>query len=184
MIELVIDLETTGFIKTSVPFSDESQPHIVQIGAIMREDKAIIQTIGMYVNCPIEVPDSALKVHGISQEKTMLLGIDPALATVILVHLMASSDLVIAHNIDFDLNILKVACERYGAKMPEYNALCTMKAWASHFGEKWPKLADAYRKAAPENAASETLKDHDALDDVRKALTIKDYLDSKLAVSS
>lgn len=179
MIELAIDVETTGFPIVSKPLDHDDQPHIVQFGAIMRKDKCEVSSMNIYVKCPIEIPHGAFKVHGISQMDTIMMGVPMDSIIFPIGKLIAHSDVVIGHNISFDMKMLHIAAARSeGVEIDHDNQFCTMKQWANTHSGKWPKLDDAFSKVTNEP----DMPSHNAFYDAKKSLAIYDFLNKCLSL--
>lgn len=187
------DFETTGFIAKGLPLSHESQPHIVQVGAIVTDPSG--RKIGSFdvVVRPDgwKISDSAAAVHGISQEFAEQNGIAEKAAFGLIKAFMKRATLRVAHNEDFDQAILRVASYRYddGELANQMNSIpffCTMLGTidicklpstnkmrlVGMDGFKSPKLSEAY-----EHLFGEKLEGaHDAMVDIFACKRIYDHL--------
>lgn len=111
----IYDTETTGFPHFKLPSDDPSQPHLVDICALLyRPDgtledsfEAIIRPDGWVI------PDEAAAIHGITQEMAMDLGIPEAEALDGFLAIHAKAELRVAHNCSFDDRIMRIALKRY-----------------------------------------------------------------------
>ena len=180
---LFFDTETTGFPVKGAPCSDEKQPHLVQIAAILYDEKfneiANVSEI-IYPEALIFgqeqswiIPESAAKIHRITQARAVEHGKNIHKVLNQFDEMLQSSKMLIAHNIDFDLKILKIAYTRIGLdlNLPE-NLFCTMKSttdickipnnrgWG---GYKWPNLSELHTFLFSESFDGA----HDALVDVK-----------------
>lgn len=183
---LFFDTETTGFIKPDLPTGHEDQPHCVQLAAIMTDD---LGNEEVCVNVIIRpdgwaVPERAAAIHGITTEKAARYGIREQVASVIFYDLTCRADLLVAHNIQFDRQVVATMFERTKRaewKLPEAQ-FCTMEAAtpvvnlpptprmrAAGFNKpKAPKLEECIQ-----HFYGETLEGaHDALVDVRACARI------------
>lgn len=109
MTSLVFDTETTGLPNYKAPVNDKSQPYIVQLAAILLDDND--ETI-MEFNTIIQpegwtVPEAAAAVHGITTDKAQRYGIPILSALHIFKKMYDKADYLVAHNIDFDLRMLR-----------------------------------------------------------------------------
>jgi DNA polymerase III subunit epsilon len=105
---LFFDTETTGLPVEHLPIGHEDQPHVVQLAAILTEDDG---TERASINLTVHpdgwtVPDGAARVHGITTELAARTGIRAAVAAVLFGDLMKKADLLVAHNIKFDRQLL------------------------------------------------------------------------------
>lgn len=177
---LIYDFETTGKAEFKLPAGHPSQPHVVQLGALMIDEEGNeIQ----YVNLIVKpeswvVPVAASNIHGITHEMALDRGIPKILMLGVLMNLIKISDLVVGHNIAFDDFVLQSEMMRNGKGIPPYDTFCTMTAMTKvcqlsggRYGDyKWPKLSEAYEFAFGEELQGA----HDAMVDVRA--TAKLYL--------
>jgi DNA polymerase-3 subunit epsilon len=67
--QLFFDFETTGIIHANLPEAHESQPHIVQVAALLIVDGREVSSIDVIVDPGNEIPIGAAKIHGITTEK-------------------------------------------------------------------------------------------------------------------
>jgi DNA polymerase III epsilon subunit-like protein len=106
---LVFDTETTGLPKTreSADKAPNNWPHIVSISwAILNTDTNIIEKQENYVVKPINwvIPVESTGIHGITHEYAMQHGSN--LLDVINAFQSETYDGIIAHNVNFDINVL------------------------------------------------------------------------------
>lgn len=171
--KLVFDTETTGLLKKGLPLSHESQPRIVQLGAILYGDDASVRA---EINLIIKpdgwtVPPEAAAVHGITTEIAEKFGVPIQFALSVFNQLVKLADLVIAHNFDYDNPVVEGEFERLGKSSPFIgkNNFCTMKAATDVVKEqgprgfKWPKLQTTHKFLF----GTEFEGAHDAMADVR-----------------
>lgn len=177
---LFFDTETTGFAKFNLPSSDPSQPHLVQLAAILTEDDGSpISSLSTIVKCPVPIPVAASNVHKIDDIKAAALGVDPFLACEMFKQMYAISNTIVGHNISFDIKIMQAAifratgeefkldkpkeCTMQTAK-PILQLPATAKQVAAGFGGgfKVPKLEECYKHFFNEDLDGA----HDALIDV------------------
>lgn len=179
--KLVFDTETTGLIKKGVPLSDPSQPRVVQLGAILFEDDG---TVRGELNLIIKpdgwtVPQVCVDVHGITTEIAEKCGVPIAIALSAFNRLSLLADTMIAHNFDYDDQVLRGEFERLGrpAEFAKKNNFCTMKAATevvkipSAKGFKYPRLQETHKFLFGEEFEGA----HDAMADVRACKRV--YLD-------
>jgi DNA polymerase-3 subunit alpha len=168
---LVFDTETTGLPKDrNVPAKNlpNNWPHIVSISWVVLEDDVIVSS-NSYIVKPKDwmIPQDSEKIHGISNFKAHARGHD--LESVIQKFMMEPYDLMVAHNLEFDENVLVNAIywdlsrkdfhEFPGAKycsMKLSRDICKITSKNSTF-YKSPKLSELYSFVFGENPNTENL---------------------------
>ncbi len=120
---IVIDTETTGLPKRvngkfTCPknnISDYDTARVIEIGYIIfdRSHNNIFQR-SLLINNGIDIPEASTKIHGITREMIEKDGIATDIAFDILSKdlLRFSPETIIAHNIDFDYNVILSECYR------------------------------------------------------------------------
>lgn len=106
MTGLFFDTETTG-VKTK--WTPDFKPALVQLGAILQDldTKRVLAEINL-VNCEVgEIPEAASDVHGITTEMAKTIGIQAVLIDEVFARLMKKADIVVAHNINYDLDVVE-----------------------------------------------------------------------------
>jgi DNA polymerase-3 subunit epsilon len=100
------------------------------------------------------IPKEVERIHGISTEKAKREGVNIRLALEPFVKYIENADLIIAHNVNFDMIILHGELDRLGydvSKISKIKEYCTMlssteyvqAAWNSYYENyKWPKLIE------------------------------------------
>ena len=183
---LVFDFETTGLIP-SVPFLlsrkeilDE-MPHAVQFAFSYLDTEADTLTdFNFYLKVPIPIENS--NIHGVTKEMSDA-GCDFADAFPDFLELYERCDKVVAHNIEFDVRILRIECFRRGIvlKLDESKRYCTMLEGAKNLGsKKWPKLGELYTHLYGKTL----LRLHDASVDVKACLRCYGALTSTVVPSA
>ena len=113
---VVFDLETTGL--------DANADRIIEIGAIKLNAMGQVDQFSSLVTTDIELTDDIIKLTGISPD--MLVG-QPGIATVLPEFLaFIEGSILVAHNAEFDMSMLKAACSRLGLDL-EWPCFCTLK---------------------------------------------------------
>ena len=115
---LIFDTETTGLLPKYFSNNDKNilsnlsiLPYIVQFSCILFDSKTM--KILDKIDSIIKIPDNAVvsedstKVHGITKEDTRK-GVDIITVLDKFNQLFKSCDLLVAHNLQFDSNILKI----------------------------------------------------------------------------
>lgn len=175
MIDLVFDTETTGFALFKESHTNERQPHLVQLAARLVEGDELHGAFQCVVNGTVKCDEGATKTHGITEEKRRRVGVEPIEAVGMFVSFVGRADRIVAHNIAFDMLIMKAAYYRAGLhdlmKVLEAKPyICTMreltpimKIPSARGGYKWPKLIEAYKELVDPAGFSGA---HDAMVDV------------------
>ena len=148
---LFFDTETTGL----KPYQD----HIVQLAWILADEYREVVGRGNLIVAPdgYTIPPGAARIHGITTAKARACG--EALDDVLHDFNRDAVDahILVAHNLDFDLAILRTAYRRamYQSPLEGKVAICTMKSstqWcrlpfsSGRSGYKWPKLEELHAK--------------------------------------
>lgn len=116
----VFDTETTGLPKSKIinDLSLSLWPHIVQFSYIIydTELKKIVKTVDLVIRIPenINISDEVSDIHGITNfiSQTSQYKIEDALIHFSNDYLNYGIDLIIGHNLSFDINMLKVELMR------------------------------------------------------------------------
>lgn len=168
---LFFDTETTGKANFNAPPDAEYQPRIVQLGALLCDEKECeIASINLIIRPVFEIPVEASNVHGITTEFAKSCGVPVFYALQLFWALVRQADLLVAHNIAFDSFIIKGESLRFVTDTLEKPEVCTMKAMTPrckipgrYEDYKWPKLSEAYRHAFGKDLDGA----HDAMSDIR-----------------
>ena len=107
MIALFFDTETTGIKTWKDP---EFKPALVQLGAILQhvESGRVLAEVNLIANQyqGKKIPAEAAAVHGITDDLAENYGVDPKLIDIIFAALLKKTDILVAHNMDYDLDIM------------------------------------------------------------------------------
>ena len=184
---LIFDTETTGLPKSRKPSKEEPNnwPHIVSISwVILNSETNEVEKERSYIVNPVnwEIPEESVRIHGITKETATQLG--QPLAKVLGEFLAEDYDTLVAHNMEFDYNVLDNAV-RWDLEMAfseiKKPKICTMELGRNLcnlktlFGKpKAPKLKELYETAF--QTLPEETQLHNSLYDV-KVLTkiIQEY---------
>lgn len=188
---LFYDTETTGLINFKRRSHDPSQPHLVQLAALLMDDEGNeIQSLSVIIEPNgYEIPKEASDVHGITTEFAKKVGIPLEYAVMPFLNMAHKANQLVAHNISFDNRVIKIAKKRLpDIKFPEMTAtnFCTMnksksivnlpatpKMIAAGFtGPKVPKLEECIKHFFDEELEGA----HDALVDVRACARVYYHL--------
>jgi DNA polymerase-3 subunit epsilon len=182
---LVFDTETSGMANFRRPPSDPSQPHLVQLGAILFSDEhRVLQEINLIVKPEgFTIPKEASDIHGITQEMAMSCGLPLWIVISMFREISNMAPIHVAHNLQFDAMIISASvnrvCDALGAlAWIEHEGFCTMKTMTpicklkGPFGFKWPNLQEAH-----EHATGSLFEGaHDAMADVRACAKVYRWL--------
>lgn len=189
MIILAADTETTGFA-SDAPLDDPKQPHIVQLGALLKEDDVVRAEINLIIKPDgWVVPAQVAEIHGISTEIAEKYGVPLRLAMEAFEHLVRQADLLVFHNFAYDNKLIQIAHARLKMKsaFTSKKWFCTMQATtpilklpkARGGGYKWPKLQEAYAHFFGEEFDGA----HDASADVRATERVFSHLRKEELIS-
>jgi DNA polymerase III epsilon subunit-like protein len=136
---LVFDTETTGLPteKNASILLTEKWPYIVQLSYLLYDtDQAmVIDYIDRIIKLPhnIKIPKESTDIHKITNEMCAEKGVDIKRELIDLNSVMLKADIIVAHNLSFDKNMIMVECLRHkiiqnftqnSMRKPEF---CTMK---------------------------------------------------------
>ena len=189
---LFFDTETTGLpVNFYEPYTNiENWPRLVQLSWITEDTDTKEKKENDFIIRPegFTIPDAAAKIHNITTEIAERDGVNLRAALSDFVQDMLLADLLVAHNIEFDKNVIcseiyrtaiKLMGEKellleFGFRIQNYfmnkRSICTMKLGTNYTkiktagGDyKWPKLIELYRHFFGRDFEGQ----HDALDDIR-----------------
>ena len=181
---LFFDTETTGLPRDyDEPYTNvKNWPRLVQLSWIIEDsDKKELEERDFIIKPDgFIIPEKATKIHHIRHDWAERNGKD--LFTVLheFYSYLIEADLLVGHNIEFDINIVAAEFFRLGNKFPEFkkcakhldsmHIFCTMETGAyytkieTYNGEyKWPKLIELYRHLFGHDFKGA----HNSLDDIR-----------------
>lgn len=185
-VRLFIDTETTG-----LPLNDKAAytnldnwPYLVQVALIIEDDNYGILAKRNIILKPdgYSIPESSARIHGISNTKAVKEGEDRKQVICFLDTVLYNSDIIIGHNILFDLNVVKAEITRVKGienalfVKKEPNIMDTMKMGTNvckipnlYFYSrqdqpyKYPKLDELYYKLFHKHFDDQ----HDAMSDIQ-----------------
>jgi DNA polymerase-3 subunit epsilon len=189
---LFLDCETTGLADFNKRARDPSQPHMVQMAAILTDDlggaleehNVLIKPDGW------KIPKEASDVHKITDEIAAI-GIAEKHAAEILLAMIRKSQLLVGHNIQFDKFIARIAMRRFELITDEDDVawkamptFCTMRQMTDicrlpgkFEGKfKWPNLSEACQHIGKPLVGA-----HDAMADLRACKEIYFWLKARKA---
>lgn len=189
---LYFDTETTGIPNPRLPWNHESQPRIISLAYVALDEKwneleyyhSLVKPDGW----EIDEEGKAFAAHKITTARCEELGSSIRGVLTILAIAMHTYARLYAYNINFDLDMLRIECDKADLPWPnfppQYDLLpmakvaCQlpptdkMKA-AKRFGFKPPKLSEALKILCNEDFPDA----HDALADVRASIKIHQKLE-------
>jgi len=125
------DTETTGIPSRTLPLSDESQPRILSLAAILTDDEGnIVESMDTLIYHPgLEIPEFITKINGITQADCEARGIPIAEALVRYNDMKSRSHTRVAHNISFDKQMIARETLALGLEHQPYHgeSFCTVK---------------------------------------------------------
>ena len=178
---LIFDTETTGMVQFRRPPEDASQPDLIQLGMLLVDTvdwqpRARHSTLVQLAE-GVSIDPGAREAHGISEEDCARYGVAPIVACSLFNQACMQADIIVAHNLAFDVSIMKTALFRIGNKPHRLDGrqqVCTKEASTDvlklpgKYGYKWPTLAEAYL-----HYTGKTIEGaHDALVDTEACLEI------------
>jgi DNA polymerase-3 subunit alpha len=139
------------------------------------DEQQVYSAINVFIHTETEIPEDAYKVHRIDRALTERVGITRLRACQLLDSFARKADVLVGHNIEFDINIMMAATLREGGKGEALKKprFCTMKEAVEHCklpnpkrpGQyKWPSLQEAYTILIDARGFSGA---HDAMADAR-----------------
>lgn len=187
-VKLFIDTETTGLpLNDNLPYTDlKNWPYLVQVALIIEDDNYGILAKRNIILKPdgYTIPESATKIHGISNERAVKNGEDRDKVISFLDLALYKSDIIIGHNVSFDLNVIKSEIIRIKGienaffKKKKHIVIDTMKMGSNickipylsfhtrlSMPNKYPKLDELYYKLFNKHFNNQ----HDAMADVQAA---------------
>ena len=157
---LIFDTETTGLPKNyNAPHTDlDNWPRLVQIAWQLHDNKGNLLSDQNFIIKPVgfTIPFNSVKIHGITTERALEEGKDLAEALQVFEEDIRKAQLLIGHNIEFDLNIMGAEFVRAAleTKMWDTSHYCT-KDETTDFVQipggrggkfKWPTLTELHTK--------------------------------------
>lgn len=138
---LFFDTETVGMINRKVKDKPQFQPDIVQLAAVLEDKNRRILGAMSVLIAEVKVADSS-KYHGITQEMVDEYGIPRVTALDMFGYFLARSELIIAHNIEFDEIVMKSEIARSDLELRKVNG-----SGAEAFN--WPTLYCTKEASSP-----------------------------------
>lgn len=148
---LILDTETTGLPrkKVSALVQAENWPHIVSISwIVMESDTNKVLEKKTYIIKPNGwiIPEDSIKIHGITNEFADKYGAD--LGEVMKEFLLIDYDMMIAHNLVFDENVI-INAIRWDTNQPEFTGFHKLKACTMQLGKDICRLPSLSTSMSP-----------------------------------
>ena len=172
---LFFDTETTGIPRNyKAPASDHRNwPRLVQIAWLLVDKDANEVASAEHIVKPdgFTIPQDAARIHGITTEMAAQNGIELKEVLAAITPNINKASALVAHNIQFDENILGAEFLRVGSSniVELKQRKCTMQGATNYcripgpYGYKWPTLQELHMKLFGESFEGA----HRALSDVR-----------------
>lgn len=180
---LIFDTETTGFpLKGDIAIDHPTQPYLVQIAMLLLDETfEEVACASFVIRQPedFDIPTRASDIHGITTDYAQYWGVPVMLALSTFHNFAQKAKFLVAHNIDFDMAIMRIAFARATKTFAFAQELfCTMKSMTdvckikAPWGNKWPKLTEAH-----EFAFGGSFDDaHDAFADVKATARVYKWI--------
>ncbi|MBP3473122.1 MAG: 3'-5' exonuclease [Paraprevotella sp.] len=185
-VRLFIDTETTGLpLNDNLPYTDLGNwPNLVQVALIIEDDNYGVLAKRNIILKPdgYSIPESATKIHGISNAKAANHGEGRNKVISFLDLALYNSDIIVGHNVSFDLNVIKSETIRIKGienalfTKKKHSVIDTMKigmnickipnlSFHSRLSQpyKYPKLGELYYKLFNKHFKNQ----HDAMVDIQ-----------------
>jgi|TARA_Y100000296_G_scaffold27769_1_gene32441 DNA polymerase-3 subunit epsilon len=153
---LFFDTETNGLWRRDLKVDHDDQPHMVSIAAQLCDMKEKVVGQMAFRMKPSDInfiiPKDVEEIHGISTKNAEQTGISTRIALELFKELLEKTDILVAHNTAFDLQIIERAFNEFGIKykLPKL-IYCTMmmaknemKLQGKLDDYKFPKLKECY----------------------------------------
>lgn len=155
MLACLFDTETTGIYNYKLPANHPDQPDVVQLCAMLCDKEKVYSAINLFIHEDTEIGEGAYNVHRIDRKMTERVGISRLRACQLLDSFARKADILVGHNISFDVNMMLAANYRSGGQglSLKKTQFCTMKSSTDICklpnpkrpgAFKWPSLKEAY----------------------------------------
>lgn len=152
---LIFDTETTGLCDFKAYYDAPQQPHLVQLAALLYEERRLIGALNVIVKPNVLIPQKASDVHGITDVMADAVGLSPRVVLPFFNKWVVKADRIVAHNLKYDMMIMCGAYHREGYPVDNLqlpSRVCTvlstmdiLKLPGKYGSFKWPTLDEAYR---------------------------------------
>ncbi len=153
---LFFDTETTGLPRNwNAPVTQTNNwPRMVQLAWLQYDNQGNLISEGNRIIKPdgFRIPNQAAAVHGITTIYALKNGSDLSSVLAEFSKYAGESNILVAHNMDFDEKIIGAEYIRLGLKSSLFDAqrICTMKTTTDmckipgKYGYKWPTLSELH----------------------------------------
>ncbi len=165
---LFYDTETTGLPLFNEPSDDPRQPHIVQLAAILvdLDSRKELASIDLTIEpTDWEIPEDVVKIHGITTEQALQIGVCESHAIEVFIQLWQSADLRVGHNEQFDARMVKIALHRFH----DNGYGCEPELWKAGRAECTQLLSTPILKLPPTDRMRATGRSHFKSANLREA---------------
>jgi len=180
---VVVDVETTGLlIDDTMPTikkvkeNPDWYPCIVQIAWItLTRNYEVVEKNSYYIKQSVKIPESAIQIHGITDEICESEGNDLSTILLKLKNSIEDCDYIVGHNIMFDKYVIEAECLKNSIPKPFKNMkkYDIMSMGSSVQKRKRFKLADLAKSVIGNDIIEKNnIKFHDAMSDVWITATI------------
>ena len=172
MLALIFDTETTGLIPKNEELKNTDKfPYIVQISWLVYDidNNKLISLQDHIIKCKIEIPDDSIKIHKITNEISQSEGISMNTALKLFEKDYKKSDIIVAHNLEFDKKMYIIEAlrnkraqlfrnlynlEKEYCTMKETTNFCNIECQGKDGKKymKYPKLHELYKIIFKEEA--------------------------------
>ncbi len=172
---LFFDTETAGLPKNwnTDMFDTENWPRLVQLAYILSDSDGTLIKKSNFIIKPngFVIPEEASKIHRITNERARMEGVELSEVLNDFKKALETSHAIIAHNINFDINVVgaEFVRTRLSIDFTKAKQICTMKSSTNFcaikgpYGYKWPKLSELHFKLFNKDFSEA----HDALFDIQ-----------------
>ena len=153
---LFFDIETTGLpkVRNASIKNLNNWPRMVQLAWLRYDENQNLIDEVSYIIKPegFTIPSDSTKVHGITTKKALKSGVHLETVLQEFSEVISKSEIIIAHNMDFDEKTVDAEFLRSGVKSVLFDKqrICTMEKTTElcqitgPYGHKWPRLSELY----------------------------------------
>jgi len=128
MIAVLFDTETTGLIDNHV-VKLKDQAHVIEFYGCKAdlETGEVLEEVDHLIKPPIAIPKEIVEITGITDE---MVADAPTFGEIcpIIIQLIESARVLVAHNLSFDAEIIDIECERRRQRVNWPKKICTVEA--------------------------------------------------------